>query len=283
MPDCPDWTSAVPYPIIMEVISTMSASVFVGPDVGRLGSEWQKLTLGYVNKTNATLTKVRAQYPRSLLWLAKYLDSGVRSMTKDRRDAAELLRPSLEARLAVADGPSKRERGAREFEDGVQWLVDVYRDRGEEVVTPDMIQEKLITIVFASIHSTSAVALTLLFDMMEHPGTLEEIRQEIATVRNANPTWTRQALGELRLLDSFMRESARVHGASQRMYYDISCSAHRYSYRTDMVRNSTLDATRRPNNLDIQRRFLSPSRVIRGISRLPPRARRRRAPEPRRL
>jgi len=204
-------------------------------------------------------------------------------MTKDRRDAAELLRPSLEARLAVADGPSKRERGTREFEDGVQWLVDVYRDRGEEVVTPDMIQEKLITIVFASIHSTSAVALTLLFDMMEHPGTLEEIRQEIAKVRNANPTWTRQALGELRLLDSFMRESARVHGASQRMYYDISCSVQRYPHLTDISRNSTLDATRRPNNLGIQRRFLSPSRVIRGIPRLPPRARRRRAPEPRRL
>lgn len=224
MPDCPDWTAVVPYPVIMEVFANMSASVFVGPELGRLGSEWQKLTLGYVNKTTATLTKIRAQYPRSLIWLAKYLDSGIKSMTKDRRDAGELLRLSLEARLAVADGPSKRERGTREFEDGVQWLVDIYRDRGEEVVTPDMIQRNLINLVFASIHSTSAVALTLLFDMMEHPETLEEIRQEIAQVRSANPTWTRQALGELRLLDSFMRESTRVQGSSQRMYSSITPS-----------------------------------------------------------
>lgn len=232
MPDCLEWTAVVLYPVIMEVFANMSACVFVGPEVGKLGSEWQRLTLGYVNKTNATLMRVRGMYPRSLLWLSRYLDGGVRSMMKDRRDAGELLRSSLEARLAVADGPSRRERGTREFEDGVQWLVDVYRDRGKEEVTPDMIQQKLITIVFSSIHGTSAVALTLLFDMMKYPETLDEIRKEIATVRGANLSWTRQALGELRLLDSFMRESTRVRGASQRMYISmVSCI---YSYPTDL-------------------------------------------------
>ena len=85
-----------------------------------------------------------------------------------------------------------------------------------------MIQERLITIVFASIHSASAVALTVLFDMMEYPETLEAIRQEISMVRSANPAWTRQALGDLRLLDSFMRESTRVRGASQSMSSNTS-------------------------------------------------------------
>ena len=218
MPDCADWTTvAAPYQIIMQVFANMSAWVFVGEEIGRRESEWQKMTLGYVNKVNGTLMKVRARYPASLLWLCKYLDNDVRSMAKDRHAAGELLRKPLEARLAASRDQIKSERGSRHYEDGVQWLADVYIDKGEKV-TPDMIQQKLVTLVFASIHSTSGAALTILLDMLAHPEATEEIRQEVDRVRSANSgTWTRQTLGELRLLDSFMRESARFHAFAQGM------------------------------------------------------------------
>ncbi|KAM7185885.1 cytochrome P450 monooxygenase [Rhypophila sp. PSN 637] len=216
MPDCTDWTEvATPYIIIMQVFANMSAWVFVGEEIGSRESEWQKLTLGYVHKVNATLDKVRARYPASLLWLAKYLDSDVKSMAKDRQVAGELLREPLEARLAASKDQLKSERGSRHFEDGVQWLADIYMDKGE-TLTPDMVQQKLVTLVFASIHSTSSAALTILLDMIAHPEAAEEIKQEIDRVRSANSgPWTRQTLGELRLLDSFMRESARFHAFAQ--------------------------------------------------------------------
>ena len=216
MPDCAEWTEVMaPYHIIMQVFANMSAWVFVGEEIGSRESEWQKMTLGYVNKVNATLAKVRARYPASLLWLCKYLDGDVKSMARDRHAAGELLRKPLEARLAASEGQIKSERGSRHFEDGVQWLADVYIDKGEKV-TPDMIQQKLITLVFASIHSTSGAALTILLDMLAHPESIEDIRQEIDRVRSANSgAWTRQTLGELRLLDSFMRESARFHAFAQ--------------------------------------------------------------------
>ncbi|KAM7183454.1 cytochrome P450 monooxygenase [Naviculisporaceae sp. PSN 640] len=217
MPDCAhEWAEvAMPYMIIMQVFANMSAWVFVGEEIGSRESEWQKLTLGYVNKVNSTLAKVRARYPASLLWLCKYLDSDVKSMARDRQKAGELLRKPLEARLAASQGQLKSERGSRHFEDGVQWLADIYMDRGEEV-TPDMIQQKLVTLVFASIHSTSGAALTILLDMLAHPEATEEVRQEVDRVRLASSgTWTRQTLSELRLLDSFMRESARFHAFAQ--------------------------------------------------------------------
>lgn len=52
-------------------------------------------------------------------------------------------------------------------------------------------------------------------DLLDHPDALAEIRDEIDGVRKDElgdaPVWTRHALGELRLLDSFMRETHRMH------------------------------------------------------------------------
>lgn len=49
------------------------------------------------------------------------------------------------------------------------------------------------------------------------PETLTEIQEEIKQVQSKLPggRWTRKALGDLRILDSFMRESARVHALTQ--------------------------------------------------------------------
>jgi cytochrome P450 len=79
----------------------------------------------------------------------------------------------------------------------------------------DLLLQEIIVIMFASIHSTSGTALAVLFDMIDHPESLGEIRQEIESVRRAHPNWTRQSSGELWILDSFMRETARVHALTQ--------------------------------------------------------------------
>lgn len=274
MPDCPNWTAvAVPYYTIMQVFANMSAWVFVGEEIGTWDSEWQKLTLNYVSKSVATLAKVKSRYPASLLWLCKYLDSDVKSMARDRHAAGELLRKPLEARLAASEGQIKSERGTRHFEDGIQWLADVYMDRGENV-TPDMMQRQLITLIFASIHSTSGAALTILLDMIAHPESIENMRREIDRVRSASSgTWTRQTLGELRLLDSFMRESARFHAFAQGTMF----SSHYQSFTKPMLkgiqadppnRSSPLPPTSSPGPLDLQGRLLYPGRRHGNLSRL---------------
>jgi cytochrome P450 len=104
--------------------------------------------------------------------------------------------------------------GCKKYEDAVQWLLDAHAARGKDV-DPVQITRDIFIIMTASIHSTSGAGLCVILDMMEHPEAVQEIKEEIARVTSANPTWTRQALSELRLLDSFMRESARVHSLTQ--------------------------------------------------------------------
>jgi cytochrome P450 len=96
----------------------------------------------------------------------------------------------------------------------VQWLLDAHSSYGKNL-TPDQLAQDLFVIMTASIHSTSGTALCILYDIMNHPEAVDEIREEIVRVQAAHPVWTRQALGELRVLDSFMRESSRMHALTQ--------------------------------------------------------------------
>ncbi|KAI1185708.1 cytochrome P450 [Nemania serpens] len=84
-----------------------------------------------------------------------------------------------------------------------------------KVLTADKLAQDLFVMMTASIHSTSGAGLCIIFDMLAHPDALLEIQEEISRVQAANPIWTRKALGELCVLDSFMRESARFHARTQ--------------------------------------------------------------------
>ncbi|CAJ2510544.1 Uu.00g095130.m01.CDS01 [Anthostomella pinea] len=214
-----DWTSLQPYPLIVKTFASMSACAIIGPELGGLESEWQMLSMRYVEAALSAPSKVEAKYPAWLYWLSRYTNDGVKAMWKYQARAAELLAPVLGARVAATQelqaGPRKRGgKGPRKFEDGVQWLYGAHTARGNQL-TAEQLPRDLFVIMTASIHSTSGAGLAILIDMPEHPRALSEIRDEIARVKAANPTWTRQALGELQILDSFMREGARFHALTQ--------------------------------------------------------------------
>ncbi|KAK7728817.1 hypothetical protein SLS63_006425 [Diaporthe eres] len=91
--------------------------------------------------------------------------------------------------------------------------MDSYRAGGKTFTTEETVQNIFI-VVFAYMHGTSFVALQALFSLLGTPGALAEIREEIDRVSKRelgqSPVWTRQALGELRVLDSFMKETLRM-------------------------------------------------------------------------
>ena len=56
---------------------------------------------------------------------------------------------------------------------------------------------------------------TALFDLASRPGYIERIREEVEAVV-AEYGWTKVAMGRMRKLDSFLKESQRVRGVSYR-------------------------------------------------------------------
>ncbi|TGJ78286.1 hypothetical protein E0Z10_g10478 [Xylaria hypoxylon] len=180
IPSCPEWASVLPYPLIIKIFAGMSACAMVGPELGGLDSEWQSLSMRYVEAALSAPGVVKVSYPTWLYWMSQYTNKGVRTMWKLQTRASELLAPVLQARVAATE--ELKAKGQRKV-------------KGRR--------------------NTSGAGLSMLFDLMENPEVLPDIQEEIVRVRSANPTWTRRALGELRLLDSFMRESARIHALTQ--------------------------------------------------------------------
>lgn len=188
--------------------------------LGGLDSEWQGLSMDYVAAALSAPSVVKTTYPRWLYWLSQYTNDGIKTMWKHRARARTILAPVLQSRRDATEELNakgdKNFKEPRKYEDGVQWLLDAHTAHGKTLST-DQLAQDLFVIMTASIHSTSGAGLGILFDMLEHSETLSEITQEIVQVQSKleGGIWTRKALGDLRLLDSFMRESARVHALTQ--------------------------------------------------------------------
>lgn len=173
--------------------------------------EWVGQSVGTTINVMTASQSVRAKYHPWTRWLAQYLDEPTKVVVKSRKRAVELLRPVLEARKAALDSQSKGEKS--KYNDGVQWLLEQYRGQGKELTAERLAQDELF-LTIASTHSTSATLLSTLYDLIDHPEALKEIREEISQMQAQNPTVNRQALNEMRVLDSFMKESQRINSLS---------------------------------------------------------------------
>ena len=146
--------------------------------------------------------EIREKYPPSLRWLAPYLLNGPKLSLANRKRAAEVLLPVYEKRMAgKGDGTGHG--------DGIEWLIAA---AGARKKTLQELADEQLFLSITSIHSTTASTLSILHDLADHRKFCDEILDEIQTVQKKHgPKWTKQSLAKLDKLDSFMKESQRVH------------------------------------------------------------------------
>ena len=146
MPKCPDWTSVVLYPKMLELSSHMSARVMVGPE---LCEAWPVISMKYITRVLAAQGAIRKKYYPALYWTAYYLNSEVALVNEARREAAELVRPVLEARQAAYATEGAK---AEKHDDFIQWVLANYR-ANRKTVTPDETVQNIFIVMFASMHA----------------------------------------------------------------------------------------------------------------------------------
>ncbi|KEY71951.1 hypothetical protein S7711_07100 [Stachybotrys chartarum IBT 7711] len=206
-----NWTPVITFQFMLKLFSRITSRVFVGPELCE-NDAWLGVILGYTNSAFRATHGVRAKYHPSMRWLAKYIDKDVKDVYKFRQMARNLLRPVLEARIADAKAESEGEPAS--YADAVRWLYDAYRSKSKTMSLDTLAQDEFV-IAVASIHSTAATAVSILYDLLDHPDSLAEIQDEIRQVSGQYGEWTRKSLGQLRILDSFMKESQRMHTLQQ--------------------------------------------------------------------
>ncbi|KAL9603744.1 MAG: hypothetical protein Q9179_002093 [Wetmoreana sp. 5 TL-2023] len=186
---------------IAQAVAQVTTRVLCGQELAR-NDEWIKMSVETTINAMQTAAAIREKYPPYLRWLAPYLMNGPKLSLANRKRAAEVILPIYEKRMAAkGDGTGHG--------DGIQWLIAGAGSRKKSAL--ELADEQLFLSI-ASIHSTSASTLSILHDLADHRKDYDGIVEEIQTVQKTyGSTWTRQSLSKLELLDSFMKESQRVH------------------------------------------------------------------------
>lgn len=170
----------------------MTARVFVGKELCR-NPIWLDII------TNITVHIFRAieslrLWPKFLLPFVVWVLPSCRNVREQLQKARATLIPFIEQR---------RKMGSQDASTAIEWIEECSNGIPYD---PAIAQLRLS---IASMHTTSDFLSQILFDLCQYPQLIEDLRKEIITVREKCP-WGKQALYNLKLMDSVMKESQRL-------------------------------------------------------------------------
>jgi len=240
-----EWTTHHGFMLLFQLVSRLMAVVLVGDELWD-ADEWHGVCNLYFHAGTAAIAQVRDTYPPWLRWTSRFLNKYVMGIRMARKRGQAILRPVIDARVAEVlnhdttaknnnkkggSGDKKSSSSSSRFGDALGWLVESYLSEGGKaaVVDADKIMQDVAFLIAASVPSITGTTLGILLDLVDvdHAGELARIREEISDVYaehcgGNNGTWTRKALGSLRLLDGFMKESQRVHNLQYSKFFFFS-------------------------------------------------------------
>ncbi|KAE9393372.1 cytochrome P450 [Gymnopus androsaceus JB14] len=188
----------------MKIISRTSNRVFVGaplcrdPDYINLNIEF---TVDAVNGAQ-TLHRCPTILKPIVCQFMTNVPTGVKRATKH-------LEPLILERLQ-----KEEEYGSSEWpgkpNDLISWLLDEAKGERRNNIVYNIVL-RILNINFAAIHTTSVACTTSLFRLACNSELVQTLREEVETVVR-ELGWTKAAMGQMRKLDSFMKEAQRLSG-----------------------------------------------------------------------
>ncbi|KAM5535260.1 hypothetical protein V8D89_011066 [Ganoderma adspersum] len=198
-----EWSSVEVAPVMQNIIARVSSRIFVGLPLCR-NEEYLTLVVNFAVDVMKTVVVLRLT-PRFLKPIVALFYNMVK---RDTETAVSFLRPIIE----------ERQRSAAELGEGwnekpndlLQFILDKATSKNETVFT---IAQRLLSINFAAIHTSSNTITHALTRLAEQPELLGPLRDEIEKSISADG-WTSVALANMWKLDSLLRETLRFHGIS---------------------------------------------------------------------
>lgn len=202
LPPCDDWTPLTIFPILLRVVAIVSGDIFVGPDYCR-HDVYLASAIDFTNDITAGAAQIKRwpKFMRSLVVKLKLAPAVTRGQ-EHRRRMREFLAPMVARRRALM------REGEPVPDDLLQWMVEKTAEHG--ITDVGHLTDMQLLLTLAAIHTTTLAATAMLYDLAVRPEVVRDIRKEIASVlEETDGVMTSQALFNMKLLDSFMRESQR--------------------------------------------------------------------------
>ncbi|KAL1867459.1 hypothetical protein Daus18300_006303 [Diaporthe australafricana] len=218
-----NWTTLSLWGTVQKIISLMNATALLGPELG-LDPRWLKATqrlhnaimVGIVG-SHLTPRLLRPLVAPIVFLPARLVDWHMSSLLRPMlqkemkhhqekgRSQDELKNTAADPDSALHPEPSKAKFPL------TSWLLDRYRP-GDKNLT-HLVRDHIV-VAFEAATTSAAMLYFLLAELAVRPDLVQELREELSQNIDAEGHLPLGYLAELRKMDSFMLESARVTGSS---------------------------------------------------------------------
>jgi cytochrome P450 len=195
-----------------QLVSRLSSRIFLGSELCR-DPKWLNIAQSH---TITLFQASMAMREGSSLWrlLTFWTNPLYRQLRKQVRDARQVVRPLIEKRKTEVRGALAAGQKPDKFPDLIGWMVAQARASNIDYTAGQL------GMSVVGIHTTTEALCQALVDLCQHPELFQPLREEIVQVFKMEG-WTSTTLQKMRLMDSFLKESQRLHPAS-------SASVNRY-------------------------------------------------------
>ncbi|KAF4982776.1 hypothetical protein FZEAL_1677 [Fusarium zealandicum] len=206
MPSCDDWTEVNIHEKLLRIVGMVSGRIFIGPELCRT-ERYLDAAINYTMEVMGAQRAVQNMRP----WLRPFYAQGLPQVKKlDERiaEAEAFLDPVVKRRTeAMADPDFERP------DDMLQWLIsrkDLFPDKNSQNLAKCQ-----LGLTFAAIHTTTLTATNAFYDLAALPDLRSELRDEVhQALSQSKGIFTSNALQSMKKMDSFLKETLRVHPAT---------------------------------------------------------------------
>ncbi|EXF82139.1 P450 monooxygenase [Colletotrichum fioriniae PJ7] len=196
LPSSKEWQEVGFFPVATQLAARLSAKILLGDRLCH-DKEWIAVSINFTGVILRAGRALRA-WPVLLRPLVHRFVPTLKYLRSQIKQARRIMGPELAARRLARN---EKERPM----DSLSWIDDVRRGREFDVVAGQLF------LTFAAIHTTSSVVTAILYDLLAYPEYFTLLREEIVKVFTEDGGWSKNSLFKLKLMDSCMKESQRLH------------------------------------------------------------------------
>nr|Q56RZ1.1 RecName: Full=Cytochrome P450 monooxygenase ltmK; AltName: Full=Lolitrem B biosynthesis cluster 1 protein K [Epichloe festucae Fl1]Q56RZ5.1 RecName: Full=Cytochrome P450 monooxygenase ltmK; AltName: Full=Lolitrem B biosynthesis cluster 1 protein K [Epichloe festucae var. lolii]AAW88512.1 P450 monooxygenase [Epichloe festucae var. lolii]AAW88516.1 P450 monooxygenase [Epichloe festucae]AGN73069.1 P450 monooxygenase [Epichloe hybrida] len=203
-PACRDWTSVSVHPLFLKAVERITHRIFVGLPLCR-NPQWVQATSKHAHYATMIQIAMRS-VPKFIQPLLNFCLPWPWKNAACVREAKNALILEMQRRRNLEKVNSFDYIKSNDL---LQAVMEMSSPSHEDSQL-DVVAQIMLTMNTIAGHSTAASGAHALFDMVSHSKYIELLREEALQVfRHVELRVTKQALGDLRKLDSFLRESQR--------------------------------------------------------------------------
>ncbi|KAI6369733.1 hypothetical protein MCOR25_004362 [Pyricularia grisea] len=210
----------------LDLIARLSSRAFLGKPICR-DKRWLEIAKMHTVDSFLAARDLRAQPFFLRRIMHRFMPHNV-NIQRHYADASRIISAEVESRRRRAEQLLSKGKKPPRVSDAIGWMVEVANGKKVDYVAAQL------SLTVASIHATTEALTVALMDVANYPEIKKELREEVIQVVGESG-WSKQTLYNMKLMDSFLKESQRLHPPS-----DVTLNR-------KVMRNITLsDGTRLP-------------------------------------